>query len=65
MSELTETKKVKVVALYEQTPKQFETDPKPYNSLFWPHKSQKRHINQIRFKAKIEGDVENICCFAI
>ena len=30
MSELKETKKITVVALYEQTPKQFE----PQNSLF-------------------------------
>ena len=33
MSELKETKKIKVVvALNEQTPKQFEPDPNPQNS---------------------------------
>ena len=40
MSELKETKKVKDVALYEQTPKQFEPDINPQNSLFLPQKSQ-------------------------
>ena len=34
MSELNETKKIKVVALYELTPKQIEPDPKPQKSLF-------------------------------
>ena len=58
MSELKETKEVKVVALYEQTRKQFEPDPKPQNSLFWTSKSQKRPLNQIRFKARIEEDMK-------
>ena len=54
MSELKETKKIKVVALYEQTPKQFE----PQNSLLLPKK--KKNLNQIKLKAKIEGDKENL-----
>ena len=29
MSELKETKKMKIIALNEYTPKQFEPDPKP------------------------------------
>ena len=33
MPEWKETKKIKVVALYEQTPKQVEPDPNPKNSL--------------------------------
>ena len=41
MSELKETKKIKVFALYEQTKKQFEPDPNPKNSLFVPHKDKK------------------------
>ena len=32
MSELKETKKMKIIALYEQTPKQFEPDPNPQKS---------------------------------
>ena len=39
MSKLNETKKIKVVALYELTPKQFEPDPNPQNSLFFAPKS--------------------------
>ena len=33
MSELKETKKMKIIALYEYTPKQFEPDPNPQNIL--------------------------------
>ena len=59
MSELNETKKIKVVALYELTPKQFEPDPNPQNSLFLQQK-----INLKLDKTKrIEGDIENICKF--
>ena len=39
MSELKGTNKIKVVALYEQTPQQFEPDPNPQNSLFLPPKA--------------------------
>ena len=42
MSELKETKK-KSFALFEQTKKQFEPDPKPKNSLFLPHKAKKKY----------------------
>ena len=35
MSELKGTKKIKVVALYDYTPKQVEPDPNPKNSLFF------------------------------
>ena len=35
MSKLKETKKLKIIALYEETPKQFEPDPNPQNSLFF------------------------------
>ena len=55
---------MKVVELYAQTPKQFEPDPNPQNSKFWPPKSKKQPINWIKLKAKIEGDMENIYCFA-
>ena len=41
MSELKETKKIKVVALYDQTPKPFEPDPNPQNSQFSPKKAKK------------------------
>ena len=33
ISELKETKKMKIIALYEYTPKQFEPDPNPQNIL--------------------------------
>ena len=42
MSEMKETKKTKVVALYEQTPKQVGPNPNPKNSLFFAPKSQKK-----------------------
>ena len=42
MSEFKETKKMEIIALYEQTPKQFEPDPNPQNSLFVAPKSQKK-----------------------
>ena len=65
MSELKETKKIKVFALYEQTKKQFEPDPNPKNSLFLAQQSQKKlPINQIKSKAKNDGDIENVCCSA-
>ena len=55
MLELKETKKMKIIALYEQTLKQFEPDHNPQYSIFWPKKSKKRPINQIELIAKIEG----------
>ena len=64
MSELKVTKKMKVVALYDKTPKQFETDPNPQNNLFFASKSKKIPLNQIKLKTIIEGDIENICCSA-
>ena len=42
MSELKETKKMKIMALYEETLKQFEPDPNPQNSLFYAPKKQKK-----------------------
>ena len=39
MLELKETKKMKIIALYEWTTKQFEPDPNPPNSLFFAPKS--------------------------
>ena len=42
MSELEE-KQIKVVALYEQTPKQFKHDLNPQNSLFLPPKKPKNN----------------------
>ena len=42
MSELNETKKIKVVGLYELTPKQFEPDLNPQNSLFFTKKAKKK-----------------------
>ena len=65
MSELKKTNKIKVFALYEQTKKQFEPDPKPKNSLLFAPQSQERlPINQIKLQAKIDGDTENVCCSA-
>ena len=65
MSELKERKKIKVVSLFEQTPKQVEPDPNPKNSLFLAPKSQKElRLKQIKLKARIEGAIENICCSA-
>ena len=65
MSELKETRKIKVIALYEQTPKQFEFDPNPQKPSFFAPKSQKKlPLNQIELKARIEGDIDNICCSA-
>ena len=56
MSELKDTKKIK----------QFEPDPNSQNSLFWHHKNKKkRPLDQIRYEARIEGDMENIWFFAI
>ena len=64
MSELKEIKKIKVVALYEQTQKQVEPNPNPRNSLFLPQKPKNLPLNQIKLKARIEADIENICCSA-
>ena len=54
MSESKETKKIKAVALYEQTPKHVEPDPNPNkNSLFFAPKRQKKlPINWIKSKAE-------------
>ena len=41
MSEMKETKKMKIIALYEWTPKQFEPVPNPQNSSFFAPQSQK------------------------
>ena len=62
MSELKKKKKMKISALYELTPKQFEPDHNPQNSLYLCPKKPKR--NQIKLKARIEGNKENICYFA-
>ena len=42
MSELMETKKMKIITLYEKTPKQFEPEPNNQNSLFLPQKAKKK-----------------------
>ena len=42
MSELKDTQKIKFVALYEVTPKQYEPEPNPQNSLFLPQKAEKK-----------------------
>ena len=53
MSKLEETKKIKVVALYEYTPKQFEPDPNPQNSiLFKPQKAKKETFKLDGIKSK-------------
>ena len=44
MPELKETKKMKIIALYEQTPKQSEPDPNPQNSRFFAPKKLKKNI---------------------
>ena len=64
MSEWKESKKIIVVALYEWTPKRFEPNLNPQNVLFDAPKSQKLPLNQMKLKARIEGDIENICCSA-
>ena len=53
MSELKETNKMKGIALYEQTPKQFEPDPNPQNSLlFCPQKAKKDTLKLDEIKSK-------------
>ena len=52
MSELKETKKIKVVALYEQTPKQVEPDSNPKNSLLFAPKAQKITLKLDKIKSK-------------
>ena len=52
MSELKETKKTKVVALYEWTLKQFEPDPNPPNSLFLPPRAKKITLKLDKIKSK-------------
>ena len=53
MSELKETKKIKVFALYEQTKKQFEHDPNPKTSLFFAPQSQKKITHELdKIKSK-------------
>ena len=43
---------MKIIALYEQTPKQFEPDPNPQNSLFLPQKAKKKlPFDQMNLKA--------------
>ena len=64
MSKLKEAKKTKFVALYRQMPNQFEPDPNP-KIIFTPQKPNKRPPNQMKSKARNEGDIENICCSAI
>ena len=61
MLELKETKMIKVVALYEQTPKQFETDPNPQN--FCPKKPKQLPINQMKLKVRSEGDIRKHIIF--
>ena len=41
MPELKETKKMKIIALYEQIPKQSEPEPNPQNSRFFAPKKLK------------------------
>ena len=48
MPELKETKKMKIIALYEQTPKQSEPDPNPQNSRFFAPKKLKKYCLLIR-----------------
>ena len=48
MSELNDAKKIKVVALYELTPKQLEPDPNPQNSLFFASEKLKKNCPLIR-----------------
>ena len=53
MSELREKKKMKVIVLYEYTPKQFEPDPNPQNSiLFKPQKAKKETFKLDGIKSK-------------
>ena len=42
MSELKETKKMKIIALYEWTQKQFKPDTSTHNCLFLPQKAKKK-----------------------
>ena len=46
-------KKIKVIALYEQPPKQIEPDPNPRNSLFFgPKKPKKNNLKLDKLKSK-------------
>ena len=49
MSDLKEIKKIKVIALYELTPKQIEPDPNPQNSEFL---QQKNNLKLDKTKSK-------------
>ena len=64
MSELKEIKKVKVVALYEQTPKPFEPDPNPQKSFFFATKKHEKSFELKKLKTRIERDIKDICCSA-
>ena len=59
MSELKETKKMKIIALYEQTLKQFEPDPNPPNNLFFAPKKLKKIALKLD---EIKSNIENKSC---
>ena len=62
MSELKEIKKIKVVALYEETQKQFEHDPNTQNSLFEPRKVKYCPKTNSKSNVRIEGNIKNESC---
>ena len=60
MSELKETKKMKIITLYEQTPKQLEPERNNQNSLFLPQKAKKIAL----LLDEIKSNIENKSCSA-
>ena len=63
MSESKETKKMKIIALYEQTLKQFEPDPNPHNSLFFAPKNLKNIALLLdEILDEIKSNIENKSC---
>ena len=62
MSELKETKKMKVVQLYERTPKQFSNPTPTQNSLLGPQKVKNDPKIKSKSNVRIEGTQVNKSC---
>ena len=68
ISELKVTMKMKVVQVYDQTQKKFSNPTQAQKVKKLPKnqfqiKSKIGPLNQMKLKARIEGYIENICCF--
>ena len=61
MPELKETKKIKLVALYEQTKNNLNLTQTIKLAYFLPHKAKKIIHKLGKSKAKIDGDIEREC----